>query len=265
MRLVVVHVDRSNREADLALLLRHLDDLHAIGVADHELVLGFFDALVIDFRDVQETFDPLLDLDEGSEIREPDHFAVHDIAFLMTVEELFPRVLAHLLQTERKALVLGVDVQNESVDSVAFFENFRGMAYALVPAHVGDVDEAVDTIRHFDEEAEIGKVSYCALDARTGLIFLRELLPRVRLDLFETEADAALLAVDLENHGFDFVADREYFRRVLHALAPRHLGDVDEALDAGLELDESAVIGEADDFAFDPLAGGKAPGKTSTG
>ena len=30
-------------------------------------------------------------------------------------------------------------------------------------------------------------------------------------------------------------------RRVLDALAPRHLGDVDEAFDAGLEFHESAV------------------------
>ena len=79
-----------------------------------------------------------------------------------------------------------------------------------------------------------------------------------RLDLFQTKTNAALRAVDLENHGFDFVADREHFRRMLHALAPRHLGDVNEAFDARGELDESAVIGEADDFAFHALPGGKA-------
>ena len=36
---------------------------------------------------------------------------------------------------------------------------------------------------------------------------------------------------------------------MLDALAPRHLADVDEPLDTGLELDERAVIGEADDLA----------------
>ena len=36
---------------------------------------------------------------------------------------------------------------------------------------------------------------------------------------------------------------------MLDPLAPRHLGDVDQALDAGLELDEGAVVGEAHDLA----------------
>ena len=38
---------------------------------------------------------------------------------------------------------------------------------------------------------------------------------------------------------------------MLDALAPRHLRDVDQALDAGLELDERAVVGQAHDLAGD--------------
>ena len=45
------------------------------------------------------------------------------------------------------------------------------------------------------------------------------------------------------------VADVEDLRRMLDALAPRHLADVDQAFDARLELDERAVVGEADDLA----------------
>ena len=39
------------------------------------------------------------------------------------------------------------------------------------------------------------------------------------------------------------------FVRVLDALAPRHLRYVDQSLDAWLELDERAVVGQADDLA----------------
>src|SRR4029079_7085476 len=53
--------------------------------------------------------------------------------------------------------------------------------------------------------------------------------------------------------------------RVLDLLGPGHFGDVDHALDALLELDERAVVGEGDDFALDPRAhrvldGGGGPG-----
>ena len=55
--------------------------------------------------------------------------------------------------------------------------------------------------------------------------------------------------IDAEHHRLDAVADVEDLRRVLDALAPRHLADVDQPLDAGLELDERAVVGQADDLA----------------
>ena len=51
--------------------------------------------------------------------------------------------------------------------------------------------------------------------------------------------------IHAEHHRFDAVADVEIFDGCLTALAPRHLGHVDEALDAGLQLDERAVVGQA--------------------
>src|SRR5262249_35734721 len=38
-------------------------------------------------------------------------------------------------------------------------------------------------------------------------------------------------------------------RRMRDALGPRHLGDVHQAFDAALELDEGTVVGDADDLA----------------
>ena len=41
---------------------------------------------------------------------------------------------------------------------------------------------------------------------------------------------------------------------MLDLLGPAHLADVDQTLDAGLELHEGAVVGEAHDLALDALA-----------
>ena len=84
---------------------------------------------------------------------------------------------------------------------------------------------------------------------RADRILLGQLVPRVGLDLLEAERDAPRRRIDAEHHRVDRVADVEDLRRMLDALAPRHLGDVDEAFDARLELDERAVVGEADDLA----------------
>ena len=82
----------------------------------------------------------------------------------------------------------------------------------------------------------------------TGYL-LGQVVPRVGLDLLEAERDAPRRRIDAEHHRVDRVADVEDLRRVLDALAPRHLGDVDQPFDARLELDEGAVVGQADDLA----------------
>src|SRR4029079_3976358 len=84
---------------------------------------------------------------------------------------------------------------------------------------------------------------------RPDRVLAGQLVPRVRLDLLEAERDAAAARIDAQDHGLDQVALIEDLRRVLDALAPGHLGDVDQSLDARLELDERAVVGQADDLA----------------
>ena len=41
---------------------------------------------------------------------------------------------------------------------------------------------------------------------------------------------------------------------MLHALAPRHFRNVDQAFDSGLQFDKGAVIGEVDNLAVDARA-----------
>src|SRR6185369_13807722 len=89
----------------------------------------------------------------------------------------------------------------------------------------------------------------------TRRVLLGELLVRVRLELLHAERDPVLLDVDVEHDRLDHVADRDHLRRMLDPAGPRHLGDVDQTLDALLELDEGAVVLERDDLAAHHGAG----------
>ena len=60
--------------------------------------------------------------------------------------------------------------------------------------------------------------------------------------------------VDIENHDFDLLADLRELRRMSDLARPRHLGDMDQSFDAALELDERAVVHDADHFALHPGA-----------
>ena len=82
------------------------------------------------------------------------------------------------------------------------------------------------------------------------LWFMRELFPRVGLALLHAERDAAPVLVDLEDHDFDFVA--QLTRPCVGCdvlVGPVHFGDVHQAFDARLDLDERAVVGDVGDLA----------------
>src|SRR4029079_6877659 len=57
------------------------------------------------------------------------------------------------------------------------------------------------------------------------------------------------LAVETQHADFELIADVDDFGRMTHAL-PRHVGDVQQAVDAG-EVDDRTVIGEVLDDALD--------------
>src|SRR3954471_18673921 len=65
-----------------------------------------------------------------------------------------------------------------------------------------------------------------------------------------------MLGFDGQDDSLDLVALLHDFRRMLHALGPAHVADVDQSVDAVFDLDERAELGEVADFAFDSRADG---------
>ena len=73
--------------------------------------------------------------------------------------------------------------------------------------------------------------------------------------LLEAEADAALVRIDVEHHHLDLLAGRDDLAGMHVLLGPAHFGDMDQAFDARLQLDEGAVIGDVGDAALEARAG----------
>ena len=128
------------------------------------------------------------------------------------------------------------------------------MLDALRPAHVRDVDQAVDALGDLDEGAELRQVADLALDDRALGVGVVELLPGVALGLAQRQADAPLIHVELGDDRLHLVADLEDLGRVDDLLGPRHLADVDQPFDALLDLDEGAVVDQRHDAATHPRA-----------
>src|SRR6202158_2176905 len=111
------------------------------------------------------------------------------------------------------------------------------------------MDHAVDVALEPEEQAELGLVLDLAFDRRSHREFFDEHFPGIAHGLLEAERYPALDRIDLENLHFDLLRGRDDLAGVHVLLGPRHLRDVDQAFDAGLQFDERAVVGNVGDAA----------------
>src|SRR6185437_6190878 len=162
--------------------------------------------------------------------------------------------VGELLDAERDALLVDVDVENLRVDPVALLVFLDDLLTRPFPVEIRQVHHAVDVAVEPEEQAEFGLVLDLAFDLRAGRILLEEDLPRIAHGLLQPERDAALDRIDFEHLHLDLLRRRDDLAGMHVLLGPRHFGDVDQAFDARLELDEGAVIGDVGDAALE--AGG---------
>src|SRR5258708_4761357 len=205
-------------------------------------------------RDGHEALDVVADVDDDALVHETHDLRAHLGADRIGLADAEPRILFRLLEAEADPLVLGVDVQNHHVDRVSLLHHLRRMLHALRPAHVGDVNETVDAGLDLHERAEAGEIAHLAADAGAHRILERQHHPGILLRLLHAERDLLLVRIDLEAHCLDGFADGDELARMPHVARPAHLADVHQTLDARLQLDERAVVGDAHDLALHPRA-----------
>ena len=112
--------------------------------------------------DVHEALDAGDDLDEGAERDDLRDAPLDDVALLVGVDHLLPRVGLRLLEPERDPLALAVDVEHLDLDLLPDLEQLGRMVH-VAPGELGDVDEAVDALE-VDERPEVDDVRDRALD-----------------------------------------------------------------------------------------------------
>ena len=100
--------------------------------------------------------------------------------------------------------------------------------------------QAFDTLLDLHERTVGHQVDDLAAQAAADRVTRPDILPRIRLRLFETQRDALAVAVDIEDHHLDLVAHSHHLRRVTDP-APAHIRDMQQAVHA-IEVYEDPEI-----------------------
>ena len=113
------------------------------------------------------------------------------------------------------------------------------------------MDHAVEAFFQFHKRTVAGEVAYLAADLAANGVLGLGLVPRIVVQLTDTEADLLLVLIDAEYLRLDFLILLEDLGGFGVFLGPRQLGDVHEAFDTGFQLHKGAVGHEVDHLALD--------------
>ena len=243
--------DSLQREREASPLGIHLDDPRLDEIALRDDLAWVLDVVLRQFRDVNEPLDPGHDLDEGAERDDLRDLALDLVGLVVGLEHLLPRVGLRLLEPERDALPLAVDVEHLDLHVLADLEHL-GRMVDVAPGELGDVDQAVHPVQ-VDEGAEIDDVGDLPVDdvARVEPVEnrLAHLLALVLEDGAAREHDVVARAVELDHLAAELLP--EELVQVLHA-ADVHQRGRQEAAHA--EVEDQAALDDLDHLAVDRLA-----------
>ena len=199
-----------------------LEDLHAHGLSRLDDLARVLHVVLGELGDVHEALDPVHDLDERAEGDDLGDLALELVAHLVGLDDPLPGVGLRLLEAERDALALAVDVEHLHRHDVAYREDLGGVVH-VAPGELGDVDQAVDPVQ-VHEGAEVHDVRDGALHDLARLEAVEDLLADLLALLLEHRAaredHVVARAVELDDLALDLLA--EELVEVLHA------ADVDE-------------------------------------
>src|SRR5208282_5729328 len=161
--------------------------------------------------------------------------------------------VSHSAQAESHLFLFHVDLDDLEFVLLALLELGRRAVFTHC---FRDMAEAFNALRYFNESAELRGAEYLAVHVIADAMLGKKALPHIGLQLLDSERETAILRLDTENDSLHLFALLHYFRRMLDALGPAKVRDVNQAVDAVFDFNEGAKVGQVAHAAFNHCAGG---------
>ncbi len=201
-----------------AVVLVDFQNLDFDGIADLGEFAGVLDLFgPREIGDVDQTVNTFFQFNEYAEVGEVADFgsvaAAHGVAYF----DVCPRILFELLETKAHLAVFAVEGKDNSVDFVANLQEVLSGAEVLAPAHFAYVDETFNAMGHFNKCAVVGHDNNFAVYFVANFEVCVKSVPRMGLELFETESNALFLVIEVENNDVELLVGLDNFAGVAYA------------------------------------------------
>ena len=228
-------------------------DLEHLGPDQRVDLIKFLDFflgnVLIDLRDVNESFNAFHHLDEDAEIGDVDDPADDLVIDIDFVFQVFPGILGQLFDAKGKTFLVRVDVKDFNLDLIPLLGESGGFALPLAPGKIGNMHQSVDSLVQSDKDSKIRDVPHLPGDQAPDGVLEMDGFPRIGLGFLDGKRNAFAVHVQVLDHGLHYIRQIEQLGRMPYFPGPGHFGDVDQSLHAGFQFDEGAVVGQADDLA----------------
>ena len=218
-------------ETNVALLAVDGEDLRFDYLAGLEHIARMRDALLVaDLADVHHAFHAFRELNKRAKVGDAGDRTFDGGADREFLRNVGPRIAERLLQSKADAAFGRVHREDDGVNGVAGLHDVGNALHFARPREFGDVNEAFDAGFEFDEGAEVRGARDYAANTLANCVLPGGRVPRMRLELFQADGDAAFTVFfrGLEDLDFDLLADREDVRGLLDA-RPADFADVQRA------------------------------------
>ena len=203
-------------------------------------------------RDVDETVNAFLHLNEYAEVSEVAHLGSVLAANRILLIDLLPWIFSQLLHAERHLALVAVESEDHCLNLVTHLHELLCRVEVCAPRHFRYVDETFYTRCNLDECAVVSHHNHLTLHLVTNLEVRIKSIPWVWSQLLQAKGDALLLVVEVDDHHVELLVELNDFLRIAYA-APREVCDMDETVNT-TEVDEYAVVGDVLDSTFKNLS-----------
>ena len=116
------------------------------------------------------------------------------------------------------------------------------------------MNQALDTLLDLEEDTEVRNVRHIALHHVPEPVTIRDLIPRILLQLLDPQRELVAVLIDVQHHRLDLLPLLIDLARVLHLVSPGQVRDVHEAVDPVFDAHEDPEIRDVPNQPLNPRA-----------